>query len=408
MKNEEALRCLLCKKPKCSLQGCPVHTPVPEAMALYREDRLDEAGKLLFDNNPLSAVTSRVCDWKQFCYGACILNVKQVPVRWYEIEQEISLRYLDRVRLEAESERLRGRRFAIVGAGPAGIAASVWLLREGAEVHLYDANDHLGGVLRYGIPPFRLDRALVETYERLLHEGGVVFHPGVPVGKELPLKQLTDGFDAVLLAPGAEKPATLRIPGEERAIQALPYLKQPEQFSLGKKVIVIGGGNVAMDACRTAVRSGAETWVYYRKTFENMPANPLEVDEAQADGVRFRVFQAPVEVQEGGVVFRDCENVTDPESGRLVTKILDGTDHFVPCDTLITAISEKPDFSLLDGCSYEKDDWGWPRITEDQRIAGMENVYSMGDFATGPKTVVEAVAGARRAVDALLAQSIAK
>ena len=137
-----------------------------------------------------------------------------------------------------------------------------------------------------------------------------------------------------------------------------------------------------------------------------MPANPLEVDEAQADGVRFRVFQAPVEVQEGGVVFRDCENVTDPESGRLVTKILDGTDHFVPCDTLITAISEKPDFSLLDGCSYEKDDWGWPRITEDQRIAGMENVYSMGDFATGPKTVVEAVAGARRSVDALLAQSI--
>ena len=402
MKNNEALRCLLCKKPKCSLQGCPVHTPVPEAMALYREDRLDEAGKLLFDNNPLSAVTSLVCDWKQFCYGACVLNVKQVPVRWYEIEQEISGRYLSKVRLGSGFGRLNGRRIAIVGAGPAGIAASVWLLGEGAEVHLYDANEHIGGVLRYGIPPFRLDRSLVDRYEQILLEGGVVFHPGVHVGKDLPLEELTAGFDAVLIGAGAEKPATLRILGEERALQALPYLKNPEQYSLGRKVIVIGGGNVAMDACRTAVRSGAETWVYYRKTFENMPANPLEVEEAKADGVQFRVFQAPVEIREGGVVFRDCENVTDPDSGRLVTKILDGTDHLVPCDTLITAISEKPDFSLLEGLAYGKDDWGWPRIGEDQRIEGLDKVYAAGDFATGPQTVVEAVAAARKAVESII------
>lgn len=402
MKNNEALRCILCKKPKCSLQGCPVHTPVPEAMLLYREDRLDEAGKLLFDNNPLSAVTSVVCDWKQFCYGNCVLNVKQVPVRWYEIEQEISGRYLQQVALSVESERLKGRRIALVGAGPVGIAAAIWLRREGAEVDLYDANAHIGGVLRYGIPPFRLDRALVDAYERILLEGGVHFHPETAVGKDIMLGDLAAGHDAVLLGAGAEEPSQLRIPGEERALQALPFLKQPEAFPLGAKVIVIGGGNVAMDACRTAVRSGAETWVYYRKTFENMPANPQEVEEAKAEGVRFQVFQAPVEVQEGGVVFRDCENVTDPETGRIVTRILDGTDHFVPCDTLITAISESPDFSLFAGTEPEKDKWGWPVVLEDQRIAGLENVFSAGDFATGPRTVVEAVASARRAVDAIL------
>ncbi|MBQ4184412.1 MAG: FAD-dependent oxidoreductase [Bacteroidales bacterium] len=402
--NQEALRCLLCKKPKCSLQGCPVHTAVPEAMALYREGRLEEAGKLLFERNPLSAVTSRVCDWKQFCYGACILNVKQAPVKWYEIEQEVSGQYLDKVSLDEENTLLKGKRFAIVGAGPAGIVAAVWLRRSGGEVHLFDANPRIGGVLRYGIPPFRLDRALVDKYESLLASGGVVFHCSTEIGKELTVKDLSEQFDAVIIAAGAEKPSTLRIPGEERAIQALPYLKDSSAFSLGKKVIVIGGGNVAMDACRTAARNGAETWVYYRKTFENMPANPLEVEEAKEDGVQFRVFQAPVEIRDGGVVFRDCENVSDPQTGKIVTRIIDGTDHFVECDSLITAISEKPDFTLLQGSGAVFGEDGWPVLGEDGLLGGLDNVYIAGDFASGPKTVVEAVATARKSVDAILAR----
>ena len=402
MMNQEALRCLLCKKPKCSLQGCPVHTDVPGAMALYREGRIEEAGQLLFDHNPLSAVTSRVCDWKQFCYGACILNVKQSPVKWYEIEQEISTAYLEHVCLKSESAELAGRRFALIGAGPVGIASAIWLRRAGAEVHLYDANPRIGGVLRYGIPSFRLEKSLVDRFEEILLDGGVVFHGGTEIGKGLTLNDLSEEFDAVILGIGAEKPAALRIPGEERAIQALPYLKNPGNYALGRKVIVIGGGNVAMDACRTAVRSGAETWVYYRKTFENMPANPLEVEEAKADGVRFKVFQAPVELREGGVVFRDCENVTDPESGKLLTRILDGTDHFVECDTLITAISEKPDFSIYEGTKADFGSDGWPLLGEDGLVCGLGNVYGAGDFALGPKTVVEAVASARRCIDAIL------
>ena len=160
--HSEALRCLLCKKPKCALLGCPVHTPVPECMALYREGRLEEAGAMLFENNPLSAITSLVCDWKQFCFGHCVLNVKQAPVRWYSVEQEISGQYLRKVVLERRSSELEGRRIAIVGAGPAGIAAAVWLYEKGASIVLIDANERLGGVLRYGIPAFRLDRSLVD------------------------------------------------------------------------------------------------------------------------------------------------------------------------------------------------------------------------------------------------------
>ena len=400
MKNNEALRCLLCKKPKCSLQGCPVHTPVPEAMRLYREDRLDEAGAILFQNNPLTAITSLVCDWRQFCFGHCVLMVKKMPVRWYEIEQEISERYLMTCRLKRRSGELEGRKIALVGAGPAGMAAAVWLYEAGADVTLLDARERLGGVLRYGIPDFRLDKKYVNAFERLFDDAGIAFRGNVKVGRDITVKELSDTHDAVILSVGAEKPATLRIPGEERALQALPFLENPKQYTLGEKVIVIGGGNVAMDACRTAVREGSETWIYYRKTYENMPANPFEVEEAQRDGVRIRVFQAPVEVKEKSVVFCDCRNETDPQTGRLVTRILEGTEHEVPCDTLITAISEKPEYSVLKGTAPEEA----PIQQEDGRILlpGCDNVYAAGDFVLGPRTVVEAVASVRRAVDTIL------
>ena len=406
MKNNEALRCLLCKKPKCSLQGCPVHTPIPECMQLYREDKLDEAGKILFDNNPLSAITSRVCDWRQFCFGNCILNVKKIPVRWYEIEQEISDAYLFSVTLKRESDLLSGKRVALVGAGPVGIVAAIWLYRLGAEVSIADANPRIGGVLRYGIPGFRLDKKYVNAYERLLLGAGIEFQGGIEVGRDIELARVAARYDAVLLGTGAEKAALLNIPGEGKGLQALPFLKNPSAFDLGRKVIVIGGGNVAMDASRTAVRHGAETWIYYRKDYGNMPANPIEVEEAMRDGVHFRVFQAPVEVHTGSVVFCDCENVTDPATGKVRTRIIEGTEHEVECDTLLSAISEKPDFSVFNGCEPVLDEKGDLVVDENglASIQGIDNVYVAGDFLFGPKTVVEAVASARKAVDAIIAR----
>lgn len=406
MKNNEALRCLLCKKPKCSLQGCPVHTPIPQCMQLYREDKLDEAGKILFDNNPLSAITSRVCDWRQFCFGNCILNVKKIPVRWYEIEQEISDAYLFSVTLKRESDLLAGKRVALIGAGPVGIVAAIWLYRLGAEVSIADSNPRIGGVLRYGIPGFRLDKKYVNAYERLLLGAGIEFQGGIEVGRDIELARVAARYDAVLIGTGAEKAALLNIPGESKGLQALPFLKNPEAFDLGKRVIVIGGGNVAMDASRTAVRHGAETWIYYRKDYGNMPANPIEVEEAMRDGVHFRVFQAPVEVRTGSVVFCDCENVTDPETGKVRTRIIEGTEHEVECDTLLSAISEKPDFSVFNGCVPLLNEKGDLIVNEDglAGIEGIDNVYVAGDFLFGPKTVVEAVASARKAVDAIIAR----
>lgn len=400
MKNNEAMRCLLCKVPLCS-KACPVHTNVPAAMKLYREDRLDEAGEMLFGNNPMTAVTSQVCDWKKFCYGHCVLNAKNVPVRWYEIEQEISEAYLLNHHMK-KTESI-GKSAAIIGAGPAGMSAAFLLAGKGVDVTLYDAQEKAGGVLRYGIPAFRLDKKYIDAYERMLLEAGVHFVGNTKVGVDVSVDSIAEHYDAVLLAVGAEKSRKLHIPGEERpkVVYAIDYLKKPDAFDLGNKVIVIGGGNVAMDASRTAVRRGHDTWIYYRKTFENMPANPLEVEEAKQDGVQFRVFQAPVEVREHSVVFRDCENVKD-ENGKTVTKILDGTDHEVPCDTLLVAASETIDLAVFNEHLPEMNQWHFPETNEVNRTS-FGNVFVAGDFILGAKTVVEAVQSAKTAVHGMLA-----
>jgi len=375
-------------------------------MNLYRDDRLDEAGKLLFDNNPLSAITSRVCNWRQLCYGNCVLNVKHIPVRWYEIEQEISDAYLFGAKLKRESDELAGRRIAIIGGGPVGMVAAVWLYRAGADISIADANPRLGGVLRYGIPAFRLDKKYVNAFERMFEDAGIEFQGGIRVGRDILLDRVAAHHDAVLLGIGAEKPAMLQIPGEGMGLQALPYLKNPKAFDLGRKAIVIGGGNVAMDTARTAVRHGVETWIYYRKDYGNMPANPNEVEEAMRDGVHFRVFQAPVEVRKGSVVFCDCQNITDPETGKVKTHIIEGTEHEEECDTLLSAISEKPDFSVFANCEPDWNGESLPRVAEDGRVLlqDIDNVYTAGDFLTGPKTVVEAVASTKKAVEAMIAR----
>ena len=402
MSNPESLRCLLCKNARCSA-ACPVRTDVPAAMRLYREGRTEEAARLLFDNNPLSAVTCQVCDWKRFCYGHCVLNAKGVPVKWYEVEQEISMAFLETARLDVP--RSNGRSVAVIGAGPAGIAASIFLRRKGFSVSLYDSHRQIGGVLRYGIPAFRLDKRYVDAYERLLSDAGVEFHGGVRVGKDLSLKSIRESHDAVLIAGGAEKARRMRIPGEDLpcVIPALDYLERPGDYDLGRKVIVVGGGNVAMDACRTAVRTGAETWVYYRKTFENMPANALEVSQAREEGVQFAVFQVPVSLSmrdgRGVAVVRDCENVTG-EDGRLATRIIDGTDHEVVFDSMIIAVSESVDYSLLDGSDAQTDDHGW-LLTDESQQTSLPGVFLAGDFLLGPKTVVQAVQSAKLASDGI-------
>ncbi len=395
MKNQESMRCLLCKNARCSA-ACPVHTDVPAVQKLYREDKLDEAGELLFDNNPLSAITCQVCDWRRYCLGHCVLGIKGKPIRWYEIEQEISEQYLFHCHLQRGEDK--GKCVGIVGAGPVGIVAGIKLAQSGYTVTIYDDHDKAGGVLRYGIPPFRLEKKYCDEYERIMKELGIRFIWESHVGKYLELDHIRHQHDAILLGIGAEKQNYLGIPGEDREIvlEAIAYLKDPSSFHLGKKVIVIGGGNVAMDACRTAAKTGCETSVYYRKTYENMPANPREVEEAREDGVTFYDFKAPVEVKEHSVIFRDCENFQD-ENGSTRTRILDGTDQEVECDTLMVAAGETIDLSIFNGLLPELNEYSFPIVNEGN-MTSIDGLFVAGDFILGARTVVEAVESTKKAV----------
>lgn len=397
--NPEAIKCLGCPKPRCSMIGCPVHTAIPECIRLYKEGRLKEAGEILFNNNPFSAVTSIVCNYKSFCYGACVLNAKKDPVRWYEIEQEISNEFLKAFHPDVTQKN--DRKIAIVGAGPAGLSAAIFLAQKGYNVTVYDKEERIGGVLRYGIPGFRLDKSIVDEYERILKEYDISYYGNIEIGKDITLSNIRKEADAVIVATGAIKENKLRIHGEEKekVINALAFLKDNSLIDKANKVVVIGGGNVAMDAARSAKRMGKDTYVYYRKTFENMPANPIEVEEAIAEGVKFEVFEAPVEVKDGSVIFRKCENVID-ENGKLRTKILENTDHEVTLDALLVAAGETIDLSVFGEELPELNKWHYPEVNE-TNMTSFDGVFVAGDFILGAKTVVEAIASTKTTVNGI-------
>jgi len=403
MIHPDAARCLLCKKPRCGSK-CPVHTDIPGAMSLYKQGLLDEAGAKLFENNPLSSITCRVCDWDKFCHGNCVLNVKKVPIHWYEIEHEISGRYILDYRISPKPDK--GKSVAIIGAGPAGITAAIKLRTDGFAVTVYDDHERIGGVLRYGIPAFRLEKDCLDPYERIFSEGGIEFHGGVSIGRDITLDEIRSGHDATFIATGATKPRSMRIPGEDNphVHQALEFLANPEGFALGKDVIVVGGGNVAMDVSRTLVRLGHHTINYYRKDFHNMPANSREVKEAKEEGVEFRVLQTPVEIKVSGgrniAVTRDCRTVMNPD-GTPSTEILPGTDKEVEFDDMIQAVSETVDYGMFSGSKAPDCAKSGAPIVNGLQQTSLPDVFIAGDFLLGPKTVVDAVHSAHIAVQGM-------
>lgn len=398
---DEANRCLSCKNPRCK-QHCPISTPIPEVIGLYKEGKLKEAGEVLFKNNPLSLVCSIVCPHEDQCRGYCIKSIKDEPVRFHDIETEISAKYLEE--MEIENTPKTKDRVAIVGGGPAGITIAFILSQKGYKVTLFDAHEKIGGVLRYGIPEYRLPNKMIDKIEERLLDSGVVIRPNTLIGPVITIDKLfSDGYKAIFIGTGVWNPKTLNIKGETlgNVHYAIDYLKSPNVYRLGKRVAVIGAGNVAMDAARVAKRNGAdEVYILYRKGEEDMPATGDEIREAKEDDIKFKHFVAPLEITEEGVKLVRTENVKG-EDGRVQTKILEDEEEFFECDSTIIAVSQAPKNNIVSHTeSLETNKWGL-LVTDEQGHTTREGVFGSGDVVTGAKTVVEAVANAKIVANAI-------
>lgn len=397
----EADRCLLCKNARCQA-NCPISTEIPEVVKLFKEDKIMEAGEILFNNNPLSAACAIVCPHEDQCKGNCIRGIKSEPVSFCEIEEYISKEYLYKVKFESIEKR--NESIAIIGAGPAGITLSIALARKGFKVTLFDAHEKIGGVLRYGIPEYRLPNSMIDRYEEILLELGVKIRPNTLIGPVITLDKLFfDGYKAVFIGTGVWNPKTLDIKGESlgNVHYAIDYLKSPQVYNLGKKVAVIGAGNVAMDAARVAKRSGAEeVYVVYRKGFENMPCTKVELEEAKEDGVKFELFKAPLELTEEGIKYIETKNEV-AEDGRINTVTLEGTEGIFNCDSIIIAVSQSPRKNIVANTTgLETNKWGL-LLTDDKGHTTKDGVFASGDVVTGANTVVHAVAYAKVVADSI-------
>lgn len=391
----EADRCLLCKNARCKA-NCPISTEIPEVIRLFKEGKLDEAGEILFENNPLSAVCAIVCPHEDQCKGNCIRGIKGEPIPFCEMEEFISLKYLKNVKLEKVGNR--DERIAIIGAGPAGITLSIILARKGFKVTLFDAHEKIGGVLRYGIPEYRLHNSIIDRYEEILIELGVKIRPNTLIGPVLTLDKLFfDGYKAVFIGTGVWNPKTLNIKGESlgNVHYAIDYLKSPNVYNLGKKVAVIGAGNVAMDAARVAKRNGAEeVYILYRKGFENMPCTSAELEEAKEDDVNFELFKAPIELTEQGVKYIETKNEVS-EDGKVSTITIEGTEGMFECDSVIIAVSQSPRKNIVANTTgLDTNKWGL-LLTDDKGHTTRNGVFASGDVVTGANTVVHAVSYAK-------------
>ncbi|SHJ61872.1 NAD(P)-dependent oxidoreductase [Tepidibacter formicigenes] len=388
---EEARRCLQCKKPRCK-QGCPVNTSIPEVINLLLNNDIKEAGKILFNNNPLSVICSLVCPHENQCEGHCILGVKGNPVQISSIENYISDYYLNSSTLKKEKNL--NRKVAIVGSGPAGIVVAFMLSLKGYDITIFEAHDKIGGVLRYGIPEFRLPKDILERLKNKLIELGVKIRPNTLIGPVITIDNLfRDGYDAIFIGTGVWKPNTLNIKGESlgHVHFAIDYLKNPNVYDLGEKVCVIGAGNVAMDVARTAIRKGAkDVYIMYRKDIEDMSATKYEIEYAKIDGVKFELFKTPIEIVDEGVKYLKTKKITDDSGYTKVVPIKDSEGIFT-CNSVIIAVSQGPRANIVSNTNGINTGTTGLVMTDDYGRTSREGVFASGDVVTGAKTVVEAV-----------------
>lgn len=440
---EESKRCLECKNKPC-MQGCPVRVDIPGFLHHVKTGDIESAYKELTNDNALPAICGRVCPQETQCEGRCVRGYKGEPVAIGRLERFVAdyiesqnelmdnmetvqeFSHADHFDVKTMKESQLGKenyKVAVIGSGPAGLTCSAELAKAGVEVTLFEALHKLGGVLTYGIPEFRLPKSLIEKEQTKLEKLGVEIKTNTLIGRSYTIDQLTEqGFDAVFIGSGAGLPRFLGIQGENLngVYSANEYLTRVNLMKAyedeaktpikkGGVVVVVGGGNVAMDAARTAKRLGAQNvYVVYRRSEDELPARLEEIHHAKEEGIEFKLLNNPVEItgEEFSVTSIKCQRMELGEadkSGRRSPVPIDGEFIDIACETVIIAIGQTPNPLIkMSTPKIHTHSWGGIKVDDETMETNLENIYAGGDAATGAATVIKAMGAGKTAANEII------
>lgn len=419
---EEAQRCLNCKNPRC-VQGCPVSINIPDFIQEVKAGNFEEAAKVIAKSSSLPAVCGRVCPQESQCEGVCVVGIKGEPVSIGKLERFVAdWSRENEIDLSGNIEK-NGIKVAIVGSGPSGLACAGDLAKAGYDVTIFEAFHESGGVLTYGIPEFRLPKTKVVNYEiDSIKKLGVKIENNVVVGRTITIDEMfeNEGFKAVFIGSGAGLPSFMGIPGENAngVLSANEFLTRVNLMKayiddydtpirVGKKVAVVGGGNVAMDAARTALRLGADTHIVYRRSESELPARVEEVHHAKEEGIQFNLLTNPTEImvdENGNVCGMKCirmELGEPDESGRRRPVEVEGSEFELDVDMVIMSLGTRPNpliASTTPGLDVNKRKC---IVADDDGLTSLEGIYAGGDTVTGAATVISAMGAGRTAAAAM-------
>jgi putative selenate reductase YgfK subunit len=393
------------KKSPCIL-GCPTNENIQRYIYLVTEGRYEEAWKTIIESNPMPAVTGRVCFHP--CMTKCTRKDYDEAVNINAIERSLGDMGLENDGWIEKSKASKKERAAVVGSGPAGLACAFYLARQGYHVTLFERDKALGGVLRWGIPEYRLPNDILDrVVGQILDSGPIEVKAGVNVGRDISIGQLKSDYDAVFLGLGLMSSRGLGIEGEEKegiepGLDFLRRVNSGGKVDPGRKVVVVGGGNTAMDVARCALRSGSEVTVVYRRTRNEMPAIAEEIEEAEKEGIAFHFLAAPKElIRDAGkltsVVFQKMELGEPDDSGRRRPVPVEGETIEIEVDKLFTAIGEQADLQGID--SAVETEWNLIRTSKESGDTSDPKIFAGGDVVTGAASVVEAIAAGRKAAE---------
>ena len=415
----EAARCLNCKKPLC-VQGCPVEVDIPGFITKIKEGQYDAAALKIKEKNSLPAICGRVCPQESQCEKECILGKKGEPVAIGALERFAADHQTTQANGDLYPVAHRSFKAAVIGAGPAGLTAAADLALQGFDVTVFESLHAAGGVLQYGIPQFRLPKNIVAGEVDYIKKIGVKFETSMLIGQTLTINELFEsGFDTIFISTGAGLPYFLNVPGENlngvysanefltrvNLMKAYRFPDYDTPVRVGERVAVVGAGNVAMDAARTSLRLGAkEVFIVYRRSAEEMPARHEEIENAEEEGVIFRLLTNPTQIlgnDQGEVIGIECIRMElgEPDiSGRRRPVAVNGSDFQFPVDNVIVAIGQGPNPILLK--TTEKlalNKWGYINVNPDTLATSIPGVFAGGDIVTGAATVIAAMGAGKKA-----------